>query len=113
MVDIKVAFWNGYPETRREVPLHKLSELVAQVAADDESAAELEAVVREAVAFVIDYEGKPQKLVEDDQPFDDESPPAIRVVRTGQITKAGQVFYQDQVRTNNGCPRGALEVMAV
>jgi hypothetical protein len=78
LVDIKVAFWNGYPETRREVPLYQLDQLLESVALDAASAAQLSDAVREALKHVIDYQGKPQPLVEDYQPFADE-PGYLRV----------------------------------
>ena len=46
LVDVKVAFWNGFVESRQEVPLYQLGDLISRVAADDASAAKLIDIVR-------------------------------------------------------------------
>jgi hypothetical protein len=73
LIDVKVAFWNGFAESRREVPLYQLGDLIADVAADAGSADELMKSIRAALDVVIDYQGDAHKLVEDYKPFADEA----------------------------------------
>jgi hypothetical protein len=73
LIDVKVAFWNGFAESRREVPLYQLGDLIADIAADAGAADELMKTIRAALDVVIDYQGDAHKLVEDYKPFADES----------------------------------------
>ena len=90
LIDVKVAFWNGFAESRREVPLYQLGDLIADVAADDGAAAELMKTIRAALDVVIDYEGDAHKLVEDYKPFADEA--AYLRVRKNEFEQV----YQDE-----------------
>lgn len=79
LVDAKVAYWDGVPQNKREVPLHQLDELLDEWAASPEAAKKLRAAVMSSASRVVDWQGETQEFVEDHKPFDDE-PSYLRVV---------------------------------
>lgn len=79
LVDVKVAYWDGVPQNKREVPLHQLDELLEEWAVNPQAAQELRAAVLDSVRRVIDWQGGTQTFVEEHKPFSDE-PAYLRVV---------------------------------
>jgi hypothetical protein len=79
LVDLKIAYWDGVPQNKREVPLHQLDELLEEFAQDAAAAKKLRAAVLDAVRKVVDWQGETQKFVEEHRPFEDE-PAYLRVV---------------------------------
>lgn len=82
LVDVRVAYWDGHVQNKREVPLHQLDELLAEVADEATTpgaAAQLRQLVLDAVERVVDHRGETRTFVEAHQPFADE-PAYLRVV---------------------------------
>jgi len=76
LVDVKVAYWDGIPQNKREVPLHQLDELlddVADTAADPDAAKKLRAAVLDSIRRVVDWQGEKLNFVEEHQAFPDET----------------------------------------
>lgn len=79
LIDVSVAYWDGLPQNKHEVPLHELDELLDQWAQSKEAADTLRAAVFASVRHIVDWEGATQSFIEEHQPFADE-PAYLRVV---------------------------------
>ncbi len=67
LVDVRVAFSNGLPEMREEVPLHRLDALLDKYAADDAAKNKMTQMVRDALEHVFDYRDRSISLIEERQ----------------------------------------------
>src|SRR5262249_34447285 len=72
LVDVRVAFFNGYAESRDERPLYQLDELLKTWVRDDK-VAEAKALIEQSVMQVWDHEDKKKEFVEQRKPDGDES----------------------------------------
>lgn len=73
LVDVRVAFFNGYAESRREVPLPKLDDLLEEVVLPAQRDA-VRQKIRAALENIVDYDDKIQSFVEQVTRFDGETP---------------------------------------
>lgn len=64
LVDVRVAFFNGFAESREEVPLYKLNYLLGQYVVASKRTEVREAIMGE-LQNIFDYEGKPHVVVDE------------------------------------------------
>lgn len=67
LMDIRVAFFNGYPESKREVSIAELDSLLDEVMINDAASKTLvyNKIMNEALSDVFDYQENPQKVIEE------------------------------------------------
>lgn len=58
LIDVRVAFFNGFGESRREVPLHQLDDLLAEFVQDSRHA-EVHAAITASLGTILDFQGDP------------------------------------------------------
>ncbi|NRA42830.1 MAG: hypothetical protein HRU21_11080, partial [Pseudomonadales bacterium] len=63
LVGIKVAFFNGYAESKDEVPLSQLTQLVEKYVVADKQAGVIQAIL-DQVQWVYDYQDQPHEVIE-------------------------------------------------
>jgi hypothetical protein len=73
LTDVRVAFFNGFTESRREVPLPKLDDLLADVVVPGRRA-EVRQNIRDALDNIVDYQDNLQSFVEEVSRFAGETP---------------------------------------
>jgi len=73
LTDVRVAFFNGYAETRREVPLPKLDDVLAEVVVPEQRDA-VRQKIRDALDNIVDYQDTIRSFVEEVARFGDETP---------------------------------------
>lgn len=73
LVDVRVAFFNGFAESKIEVPLSKLDELLGEVIVPERHEQVRRGII-EALSNISDYQDKLQSIVEKVSRFDGEKP---------------------------------------
>lgn len=65
LVDVRVAFYNGYPDTRMEVPLHEIDELLEYCVAKAEDRKQMKDDVLYALSNIVNYQNRNESLIID------------------------------------------------
>lgn len=65
LVDVRVAFFNGFAESRRETSLPQLDGLLSEVLVDSAKVAEVKAAIVTQLENVFDYQGERQSIIEE------------------------------------------------
>lgn len=63
LVDVRIGFWNGYTETRKEVPLHEIDDLLEYCVTDPADRATIKEDIYYALQNIWDHEHKPQDFL--------------------------------------------------
>jgi hypothetical protein len=93
LVDVRVAFFNGYVESKREVPLYELDDLLKEVMVDDEvKRAAVRKQVIEELSNIFDYNDETQSAIE--ERIVDLNPADNNVVKKYLRVRKGEEFSQ-------------------
>lgn len=97
LVDVRVGFFNGFGESKREVPLYELDSLLDEVMVEDnDKHKQIRQVVIDELQNVFDYNNKPRNLVEE-QPLiaPEGQPPLIQSQTYLRLNKIVSTYKGD------------------
>lgn len=94
LIDVRVAFFNGYSTSRREVPLHQLDSLLDEVVKENHRSAARTAVT-DSLQTILDHEGTSHTNFIVDRQVDPQLPPYKRV------NKEKMSEYADPITNSN------------
>jgi hypothetical protein len=86
LVDVRVGFFNGFGESKREVPLYELDSLLDEVMVeDDEKRSNIRQIIIGELQSIFDYNNEPQNLVEEQQLIAPPGQPPLSYLRLKKI----------------------------
>ena len=86
LVDVKIGFFNGFCESKREVPLYELNALLDEIMVDDEEKRKnVRQLILGELQSVFDYENEPQNLIEEQQLIAPTGQPLLSYLRLKKI----------------------------
>ncbi len=86
LVDIRIGFFNGFGESKREVPLYELDSLIDEVMVDDdEKRNEARQSIIGELQNVFDYNGEVQNVIEEQQLIAPPDQPPLTYLRLKKI----------------------------